>query len=242
MIPGTAIAALIVFWLVGLMARLSRSERKALAQLELVSRHKSEFLANMSHELRTPLNAIIGFSEVLRDRLFGPLSTRQAEYVTDILEAGRQLLAVINDILDLAKLEAGRMPTEARSVALGPLLADVARKRKLEVTTATDARVIADEGQLVQMLDKVVAASPGAERLDVAVDDGFVRVTVARHGVPLFADHDRAVEEFHRGERVGGTGLELPIARALADLHKGRLDVTEQRQLELVLPYAAATP
>jgi signal transduction histidine kinase len=237
-VPGTTVASLAVLWLVGEMARLSASERRAKAQLEIVSRHKSEFLANMSHELRTPLNAIIGFSEVLRDELFGPLAPRQAEYVNDILDAGRHLLAVINDILDLAKLEAGRMPTDARHIALGPLLEAVARRRELNVSVPAGARVVGDEAQVLQLLENLVSASPGAERLDVDVDNGFVRVRIERAGPPLFADDDRAFEEFHRGERVGGTGLELPLARALATLHQGRVEVADARQLAVVLPRA----
>src|SRR5262249_23838258 len=87
-------------------------------QLESASRHKSEFLANMSHELRTPLNAVIGFSEVLLDRMFGELSPKQEEYLTDILASGRHLLSLINDILDLSKVEAGRMELELARVDL----------------------------------------------------------------------------------------------------------------------------
>ena len=237
-VPGTMVASLAVLWLVGEMARYSESERRARAQLEIVSRHKSEFLANMSHELRTPLNAIIGFSEVLRDELFGPLTPRQAEYVDDILDAGRHLLAVINDILDLAKLEAGRMPTQVRDLSLAPLLEAVARRRELDVSVPAGARVVGDEAQVLQLLDNLVTASPGAERLDVDVDNGFVRVRIERDGPPLFVDDERAFEEFHRGERVGGTGLELPLARALATLHQGRVEVADARQLAVVLPRA----
>src|SRR5262249_57056204 len=85
-------------------------------QLEVASRHKSEFLANMSHELRTPLNAIIGFSEVLTDRMFGEVNEKQLEYLKDIHESGRHLLSLINDILDLSNIEAGRM-----ELAVSPL-------------------------------------------------------------------------------------------------------------------------
>src|SRR5207244_5935069 len=81
-------------------------------QLEVANRHKSEFLANMSHELRTPLNAVIGFSEVLIERMFGEVNAKQEEYLQDILASGRHLLSLINDILDLSKIEAGRMELE----------------------------------------------------------------------------------------------------------------------------------
>ena len=93
-------------------ARLFREIADKSRQLEVASRHKSEFLANMSHELRTPLNAIIGFSEVLLERMFGEINEKQAEYLQDILSSGRHLLSLINDILDLSKVEAGRMELE----------------------------------------------------------------------------------------------------------------------------------
>src|SRR6185295_13538501 len=99
-------------------ARLFREIEDKGKQLEVASRHKSEFLANMSHELRTPLNAIIGFSEVLAEEMFGEVNAKQAEYLSDILESGRHLLSLINDILDLAKIEAGRMELEAEGFDL----------------------------------------------------------------------------------------------------------------------------
>jgi len=93
-------------------ARLFREIEAKSRELEVASQHKSEFLANMSHELRTPLNAIIGFSEVLSEGMFGEINAKQTEYLQDILESGRHLLSLINDILDLSKIEAGRMELE----------------------------------------------------------------------------------------------------------------------------------
>src|SRR5262249_31449698 len=95
-------------------------------EIEAANRHKSEFLANMSHELRTPLNAIIGFSEVLGERMFGELNEKQAEYTEDILSSGRHLLSLINEILDLSRVEAGRMELEVATFDL-PLAIDNAR-------------------------------------------------------------------------------------------------------------------
>src|SRR5262249_41884462 len=93
-------------------ARLFREIEAKSGELEVASQHKSEFLANMSHELRTPLNAIIGFSEVLNERMFGELNEKQADYLEDIHASGQHLLSLINDILDLSKIEAGRMELE----------------------------------------------------------------------------------------------------------------------------------
>ena len=107
-------------------ARLFREIEEKSQQIEAANRHKSEFLANMSHELRTPLNAIIGFSEVLQERLFGELNEKQAEYTDDILTSGRHLLSLINEILDLSKVEAGRMELETATFDL-PLAIDNAR-------------------------------------------------------------------------------------------------------------------
>ena len=99
-------------------ARLFRELEPKTAELEVASQHKSEFLASMSHELRTPLNAVIGFSEVLLERMFGELNDRQDEYLRDILSSGRHLLELLNDILDLSKVEAGRMELEPSTFSI----------------------------------------------------------------------------------------------------------------------------
>jgi signal transduction histidine kinase/DNA-binding response OmpR family regulator len=114
--------------------RMSEELGRLYQELELASRHKSEFLANMSHELRTPLNAIIGFSEVLQERMFGELNEKQDEYVRDIVESGKHLLSLINDILDLSKVEAGSMHLEPEPVQAAPLVKScvaVVRERAL---------------------------------------------------------------------------------------------------------------
>src|SRR4030095_4090767 len=115
---------------------------------ELASRHKSEFLANMSHELRTPLNAILGFSEVLGEGMFGDLDEKQAEYLTDIHVSGQHLLALINDILDLSKIEAGRMELELGDFDLGApldnaltLVRERAARRGIVLQTNVDDRI-----------------------------------------------------------------------------------------------------
>ena len=120
-------------------ARLFREIEDKSRQIEAANRHKSEFLANMSHELRTPLNAIIGFSEVLQEKLFGELNEKQAEYTDDILTSGRHLLSLINEILDLSKVEAGRMELELATFDL-PLAIDNARTFVRERATSTASR------------------------------------------------------------------------------------------------------
>ena len=143
-------------------ARLFREIEDKSRQIEAANRHKSEFLANMSHELRTPLNAIIGFSEVLGERLFGELNEKQAEYTEDILSSGRHLLSLINEILDLSKVEAGRMELELATFDL-PLAIDNARtfvreratRHGITVDVAIDERLgdfIGDERKIKQIL------------------------------------------------------------------------------------------
>ena len=143
-------------------ARLFREIEDKSRQIEAANRHKSEFLANMSHELRTPLNAIIGFSEVLQERLFGELNEKQAEYTTDILTSGQHLLSLINEILDLSKVEAGRMELELAPFDL-PMAIDNARtfvreravKHGITLDIDVDARLgeyVGDERKIKQIL------------------------------------------------------------------------------------------
>jgi signal transduction histidine kinase len=225
-------------------ARLYREIEIKSRELETASRHKSEFLANMSHELRTPLNAIIGFSEVLGERLFGELNAKQSEYVTDIAESGRHLLALINDILDLSKIEAGRMELEAGEVELAKAIAQTlslvrerAERRGIALSSAVDDAigvVRADARKvkqvLLNLLSNALKFTPEGGRIDVravAFDDR-VEVSVADTGVGIAAEDQEAVfEEFRQvgasASRVEGTGLGLAISRRFIELHGGRM-------------------
>ena len=217
-------------------------------QLEVASEHKSQFLANMSHELRTPLNAIIGFSEVLREQMFGELNERQLAYVDDVLEAGRHLLSLINDVLDLAKIEAGRMELELSQVEISNVLrgavsmnSERASRGGIELSLQTEPEeitVTADERRVRQvvfnLLSNAVKFTPENGRVEVSaqIDDGQVEIAVADTGPGIPAeDLDTIFEEFEQttdGKQAEGTGLGLPLSRKLVELHGGRLWVDSQ--------------
>jgi signal transduction histidine kinase len=224
--------------------RMNDELRHLYEELETVSRHKSEFLANMSHELRTPLNAIIGFSEVLQQQMFGELNEQQLGYVDDVLDAGRHLLSLINDILDLAKVEAGRMELDLAEVSLPETLksgltmhGERARGEGIDLVLEVEPAEItleADERKLRQvvfnLLSNAVKFTPAGGRIDVSahLSDGIVEVAVADTGSGIAPeDQDLIFEEFGqaRGEsaRQDGTGLGLPLARRFIELHGGRL-------------------
>jgi len=162
-------------------ARLFREIEDKSRQLEVASQHKSEFLANMSHELRTPLNAIIGFSEVLSERMFGDLNEKQAEYLNDIYASGTHLLSLINDILDLSKIEAGRMELELTDFHLPTaldnalmLVRERAGRRNITLQMSVDERlgeVRADERKIRQvvlnLLSNAIKFTPEGGRIVV---------------------------------------------------------------------------
>ena len=182
-------------------ARLFREIADKSRQLEAASRHKSEFLANMSHELRTPLNAIIGFSEVLVERMFGDVNEKQAEYLQDILDSGRHLLSLINDILDLSKVEAGRLELELASVprADGPgQRADPGQgARDPDGITLTQTvnegvgDIVADELKvkqiLLNLLSNAVKFTPEGGRvgLTATAAEGVITIAVSDTGVGI---------------------------------------------------------
>src|SRR2546426_4420914 len=215
-------------------ARLFREIADKSRQLEVASQHKSEFLANMSHELRTPLNAIIGFSEVLSERMFGELNEKQEEYLKDIYASGNHLLSLINDILDLSKIEAGRMEVELTDFDLPTaidnaliLVRERAGRRGLTLASTVDERlgeVRADERKIRQvvlnLLSNAIKFTPEGGRMEVrAVPvDGSVEVSVSDTGVGIASEDLEAVfEEFRQvgtaSKKVEGTGLGLTLSR-----------------------------
>jgi signal transduction histidine kinase len=230
-------------------ARLFREIADKSRQLEDASRHKSEFLANMSHELRTPLNAIIGFSEVLTERMFGELNDKQAEYLRDIHASGQHLLSLINDILDLSKIEAGRMELELTHFDLPPaidnaltLVRERAGRRGIALHQTVDeglGQVTGDERKIKQvllnLLSNALKFTPEGGRIDVSarIADGMAEISVTDTGVGIAAEHHDAVfEEFRQvGEvekKAEGTGLGLALCRKFVELHGGQIWVKSQ--------------
>ncbi len=246
--------------------RLFREIQEKSAQLEVANRHKSEFLANMSHELRTPLNAISGFSEVLLERMFGELNEKQADYLKDIHESGRHLLSLINDILDLSKIEAGRMELELSSFSLPSAISNAmtlvrerAQRHGVQLGAEIDPRlglVRADERKvkqiLLNLLSNAVKFTPEGGRIEVSARLGAERVEVAVKdtGIGISAeDQAKLFEEFRQvgadaARKAEGTGLGLALAKRFVELHGGAIRVQsapgEGATFSFSLPLAAA--
>jgi two-component system, NtrC family, sensor kinase len=219
-------------------------------ELEVASRHKSEFLANMSHEVRTPLNAIVGFSQVLREKLFGPLNEKQEEYLDDILSSANHLLSLINDILDLSKVEAGEVGLEVAPFSLGEALErgvvmvrEKAAKNRIRLDLELDPSVNVVEGDerrirqvIFNLLSNAVKFTPEGGRVDVSTtqENGAVKVAVADSGPGVAPeDRERIFEEFQQartddGDRPEGTGLGLALSKKLIELHGGRIWVESE--------------
>jgi two-component system cell cycle sensor histidine kinase PleC len=239
------------------LADLAERYLEQKAHAESANRAKSEFLANMSHELRTPLNAIIGFAEVMQSGLFGALgSEKYAEYCRDIRSSGQYLLAVVSDILDMSRIEAGRVRLAKREVPVAAaveqalrLVAERARAKELAFTVdgVDGATVPADERALqqilVNLLDNAVKFTPQGGRIAVrtrlAGDAVNIYVEDAGIGIPkdalskLGRPFEQAETEFSKSHK--GSGLGLAIARSLSELHGGSLRIRSQQGLGTVV-------
>jgi signal transduction histidine kinase len=216
-------------------------------ELESANKHKSEFLANMSHELRTPLNAIIGFSEVLLERLFGDLNAKQDDYLKDIHSSGKHLLSLINDILDLSKIEAGRMELDRARFDVATAVSDAltlvrerAQRHGIVLSQSVEpglGPIVADERKfkqiLLNLLSNAVKFTPDGGRIDVsAIRAGdYVQVAVRDTGIGIAAEDQAAVFEAFRQvgqdytKKQEGTGLGLALTRRFVELHGGTIRV-----------------
>jgi signal transduction histidine kinase len=225
--------------------RLFNEIQEKSRQLEVANRHKSEFLATMSHELRTPLNAIIGFSEVLSERMFGELNPKQAEYLADIHASGRHLLSLINDILDLSKIEAGRMELDLARFSLPVVIDDAltlvrgrAAQHGVDLERDIDTRLgefIGDELKFKQivlnLLSNALKFTPqgGRVRVSAALLNGHAQVAVSDTGIGIApADQETIFEAFRQAgvdhaRAHEGTGLGLTLTRKFVELHGGRI-------------------
>jgi signal transduction histidine kinase len=224
--------------------RMNDELQRLYKELETASKHKSEFLANMSHELRTPLNAIIGFSQVLREGISGEINAKQEEYLDDILTSANHLLALINDVLDLSKVEAGQVELQVAPFSLQDALergVSMVRERAttdgvrvtlhanggIDVVTGDERRI---RQVIFNLLSNAVKFAPAGGLVDVTATqvNGEVRVSVADTGPGIAAeDLDRIFEEFQQTEagarQQEGTGLGLALSKRFVEMHGGRI-------------------
>jgi signal transduction histidine kinase len=263
---------------VRLLTEQLQSEKKRLLQMvreldgarmsaDNANRAKSEFLASMSHELRTPLNAILGFSEIIKDELFGPVGMHQyVDYANDVHKSGQHLLDLINDVLDLSKIQAGRVDLREESVDLSELLADaisLTRERALKggVSLVSNAPpsgpfVTADRRLIKQillnLLSNAIKFTPqggtvtgttfsDGHGIGIAIQDtgiGMTREDIVK-AMQLYGQVDSKISRKHKG-----TGLGLPISQSLAELHDGKLAIDSEpgqgTTITLTLPASRA--
>jgi signal transduction histidine kinase len=241
--------------------RMNDELRRLYRELETTSQHKSDFLANMSHELRTPLNAIIGFSQVLREGMVGDVNAKQREYLEDILSSGNHLLSLINDVLDLSKVEAGQVELQVAPFSLQDALergvsmvreqattegvqVTLHRNGGLDVVTGDERRI---RQVIFNLLSNAVKFTPDGGQVDITATraDGEVKVCVADSGPGIAAeDLDRIFEEFQQTEagssQSEGTGLGLALSKRFVEMHGGRIwcesKLGEGSRFEFTLP------
>ena len=224
----------------------------AVREADEANRAKSAFLSSMSHELRTPLNSIIGFSEVLSDQHFGELNEKQAEYVIDVLESGKHLLSLINDILDLSKVEAAKMELDLSQVNIKNLLEnslimikETAMKRGISLDLRipeylSELEIRADERKLKQVmynfLSNAAKFTPegGAITAETKQEGNKLIISVSDTGIGLSPKNQKMIfEEFYQvsggiSDKTPGTGLGLPLSKALVEMHGGKIWVESE--------------
>jgi signal transduction histidine kinase/HAMP domain-containing protein len=230
--------------------RLFNEIQEKSRQLEVANKHKSEFLANMSHELRTPLNAIIGFSEVMLTGMTGPMADKQKEFINDIRDSGKHLLGLINDILDLSKIEAGRMELDLARFNLRTAMDNamtLVRGRAERHGIQLDQQVAPDVGEydgderkfkqiLLNLLTNAVKFTPEGGTVTMAANkvNGSYVFRVKDTGIGIAPeDHDKVFEEFRQvgtdyARKAEGTGLGLTLTRRLVELHGGRISLESE--------------
>ena len=225
-------------------ARLFREIEQKSRELQVASQHKSQFLANMSHELRTPLNAILGYTELIVDQIYGPVPEKILAVLDRVEKSGRHLLGLINDVLDLSKIEAGQLVlslgdysfsdvVQAVASAVGSLAAE--KRLPLEVDVAPNLPVgRGDERRITQVLLNLVGnaikfTEAGEITVRVTASDGAFLTAVADTGPGIREeDRQRIFEEFQQSDSSptktkGGTGLGLAIAKRIVEMHGGRI-------------------
>jgi signal transduction histidine kinase len=242
----------------------AQDERARGDEAERLSEVKSKFLSTMSHELRTPLNSVLGFAQLLKLHVHGTLSDRQEQYVDNIETSGRHLLAILNDVLDLAKIEAGKLELDVEAVRVDQLIGEAsdgveplakAKGIPITVTGGHALRANADARRLTQVLINVLSNGikftpvDGQIKVEIGQDAGQIRIDVIDTGTGIEPDaHARVFEEFNQAEAgrkpaVEGTGLGLPISRLLMRLMNGDLTLVESTpagsRFRLTLPAAA---
>ncbi len=274
---GTAfvmVSSIVIFYLVwrrnsryeSLLTELDKKVRERTAELEearivaeAANRAKSEFLANMSHELRTPLNAIIGFSEALSEGLYGPLNDKQKEYIQDIEKSGIRLLNIINDIIEVSRIEAGAVSLEPTEFSLRELILsskaifqEKARRHNIEMTYSIENgldTIRADQRKLKQILvnlisnsikftpdgGKVIVSARNILNTDGDKEDGFIEISVEDTGIGIDSkDIPKLFQPFEQLEspyqkRYEGTGLGLFLIKRLVEMTGGRIWVQSEK-------------
>ena len=223
-------------------AKVERALRERNEALETAGRLKSEFIANVSYELRTPLNAVIGFAEILMKQFFGDLNPRQLDYSRSIVQSAQQLMKLINDILDLATIEAGYMVLDTDEVEIAEMLEAVltltrerARSRNLELALRCPSdigAVTADERRLKQALFNLISNAikftppGGVISVEAERNEDALSLVVADTGIGIpLSDQSRVFDKFERGKRQSGAGLGLSLVKRLIEMHGGTVEV-----------------